>query len=321
MQNTTIKTKVSNHLKKMMKNNVFLWKLYDFYFSLHNKLALKKHASILAPAGRNPDEPSLEKVTSQVATTYQCFEPRYKEWCDIMRSPARMNRKQWEFVYILEALSQMGCIAEGKRGLGFGCGQEPIPALLAKRGCNIVATDLDFDSAYEQGWATTQQHAATLEALNPFGMCPRNIFQQRVSFRVVNMNDIPQDLRGFDFIWSSCALEHLGSLEHGLKFIHNSMDCLTPGGIAVHTTEFNLSSDEDTIDAPTLALYRKKDVLELKEELQSMGHTVLPFNFCAGTLPIDDYVDLPPYRSSPSLKIQIQQFAVTSIGIIIRKAI
>lgn len=305
----------------MMKSYVFLWKLYDFYFSLHNQLVLKKHASPLASVERNPEDPSLENVTSQVATTYQCFEPRYKEWCDIMRSPARMNRKQWEFVYILEVLRQMGCIAEGKRGLGFGCGQEPIPAILAKQGCNIVATDLDFDSAYEQGWATTQQHAATLEAVNTFGICHGDIFRRRVSFRVVNMNDIPQDLRGFDFLWSSCALEHLGSLGQGLKFIHNAMACLNPGGIAVHTTEFNLSSDEDTIDAPALALYRKKDILGLEKELQSMGHNVLPLNFCAGTLPIDDYVDLPPYHSSPSLKIQIQQFAVTSIGLIIKKAV
>jgi len=309
-----------NHLKKMMKHNVFLWKLYDIYFSLHNQLTLKKHASLCASSQRGAEEPSLENITSQLATTFQCFEPRYKEWCDIMRSPARMNRKQWEFVYILEALWQLGCIAEGKRGLGFGCGQEPIPAILAKRGCNIVATDLDFESALEQGWATTQQHAATPEALNPFGMCPGDIFQQRVSFRVVNMNDIPQDLRGFDFLWSSCALEHLGSLESGLQFIHNAMNCLNPGGIAVHTTEFNLSSDEDTLDTSTLALYRKKDLVRLEKELYDLGHTVLPFNFCKGALPIDEYIDIPPYRPSPSLKIQIQQFTVTSIGIIIKKA-
>ena len=319
MQAITLKTNVTNHLKKMMKNNIVLWKLYDLYFILHNQLTLRKHASRRAPAARIASEPRLDKVTSQVATTSQCLEPRYKQWCDSMRSPARMNRKQWEFVYILETLRQFGCIAAGKRGLGFGCGQEPIPALLAKLGCNIVATDLDFDRAYDQGWATTQQHAATLEALNPFGMCPSDIFKQRVSFRVVNMNDIPQSLRGFDFLWSSCALEHLGSLAHGLNFIRSAMDCLNPGGIAVHTTEFNLSSDEDTIDAPTLALYRKKDMLELEKDLQNLGHTVLPFNFCSGTLPIDDYVDLPPYHCSPSLKIQIQQFSVTSIGIIIKK--
>jgi len=303
----------------MMKSNVLIWKLYDVYFICHNKLVLRKYCSFLSFADRKAEEPTLENLTSQVATTFQCFESRYKKWCDVMRSPARMNRKQWEFVYILEALQHFGYIAEGKRGLGFGCGQEPIPAILAKRGCEIVATDLDFDSAYEQGWATTQQHAATLEALNPFGMCPRSIFNERVSFRVVNMNEIPQNLNGFDFLWSSCALEHLGSLEHGLAFIRNAMNCLKPGGMAVHTTEFNLSSDTETIDAPGLCLYRKQDMLRLEKELQAMGATVLPFNFCKGDLPIDDYVDLPPYRSSPSLKIQIQQYALTSIGIIIRK--
>jgi hypothetical protein len=97
------------------------------------------------------------------------------------------------------------------------------------------------------------------------------------------------------------------------------MECLKPGGISIHTTELNLSSDTDTIDSPSLAIYRKQDMLSLENELHNFGHTVLPFNFSAGTLPIDHYVDLPPYKSSPSLKIRIQNYDVTSIGIIIKK--
>lgn len=166
---------------------------------------------------------------------------------------------------------------------------------------------------------STEQHAATLEALNSVGICSSDIFKQRVSFKFVNMNDIPHDLQGFDFIWSSCALEHLGSLEHGIRFIHNAMKCLKPGGIAVQTTEFNVSSDDETVDTPNLAIYRKKDILRLKEELQKSDHTLFPLNFCSGTLPIDDHIDTPPYQSTSSIKIQIQKFTVTSIGLIIKK--
>lgn len=309
--------------KKNIKKYTLLWRFYNAYYTLYNRHVLQeynKNASINSMASQHKKEcePSLKHIASQVATTAQCFEPIYKEWCSIMHARARMHRKQWEFVYILEALRQTGCLANGKTGLGFGCGQEPMPAVLAKKGCNIIATDLDFDSAYKNGWVATQQHAATLEALNSFGVCSSDIFQQRVSFKVVNMNDIPHDLRGFDFLWSSCALEHLGSLEHGITFIHNAMKCLKPGGIAVHTTEFNVSSDDETVDTPNLAIYRKKDILRLKEELQKNGHALFPLNFCPGTLPIDDHVDTPPYQSTQSIKIQIQKFTVTSIGLIIK---
>ena len=39
------------------------------------------------------------------------------------------------------------------------------------------------------------------------------------AYREVDMRAIPTDLRGFDFAWSSCALEHLGSLGAGMAFV------------------------------------------------------------------------------------------------------
>ncbi len=319
MQATILKTKVMNHLKKMMKHHFLPRKIFDLYYSMHNWKTLRKFQSKIIAANSDESHPTLANITSQIVTAAQCFETIYKEWCNAMRSPARMHRKQWEFVYILEALRKTGCFSTGKRGLGFGCGQEPMPALLAKAGCEIVATDLAFEEAKKEGWVDTQEHAATLDALNPFEICPRKEFKQRTTFRIANMNDIPADLRDFDFLWSSCALEHLGSLEHGLAFMRHAMDCLKPGGIAVHTTEFNLSSDVDTIDTPSLCLFRQQDMLRFEREMQSLGHDVFPFNFSKGAMPIDDYIDLPPFCSSPHLKLQVQQHVTTSIGIIIRK--
>ncbi len=314
-----LRTKCIDYLKLLMKKNYILWKIFTLYYILHNKCTLLRFKANIPIAAQG--EPTVKNPTSQLATAAQCFETDYITWCDTMRSPARMNRKQWEFVYILQVLRQQGCLANSKRGLGFGCGQEPIPAILANHGCYVVASDVDFEQAKHEGWVHTQQHAATLDALNPFQLCDPTQFKERVCFEIVNMNSIPSHLQDFDFLWSSCALEHLGSIEHGLHFIKNAMHCLKPGGIAVHTTEYNLSSDTDTIDAQTLCLFRKQDILRLEKELQDLGHHVFAFNFNAGNSPMDKHIDLPPYKASPHIKLQLSNYSITSIGIIVQKGL
>ena len=82
------------------------------------------------------------------------------------------------------------------------------------------------------------------------------------------MNDISSDLSNFDFCWSCCALEHLGSLSAGMRFIERSLDTLRPGGWAVHTTEFNIFSDVATIERGATVLYRQRDLRWLMEHLQ-----------------------------------------------------
>jgi 2-polyprenyl-3-methyl-5-hydroxy-6-metoxy-1,4-benzoquinol methylase len=67
-------------------------------------------------------------------------------------------------------------------------------------------------------------------------------FKARVSYRTLDMNFIPDDLHGkFDFVWSTCSVEHVGSILLGQRFIINTLNLLKPGGIAIHTVEFNLS--------------------------------------------------------------------------------
>jgi 2-polyprenyl-3-methyl-5-hydroxy-6-metoxy-1,4-benzoquinol methylase len=114
--------------------------------------------------------------------------------------------------------------------------------LFAKYGCFITASDQDIEEAKKQGWAQTGQHATFKAELNKSGLCDPEQFDQLVELKCVDMNKIQPELYGqYDFVWSSCSLEHLGSLKHGLNFIRNSLKCLKPGGIAVHTTEYSES--------------------------------------------------------------------------------
>ena len=133
------------------------------------------------------------------------------------------------------------------------------------------------------------------------------------------MNAIPADLRDFDFVWSSCALEHLGSLEAGINFVINSTKCLRRGGVAVHTTEFNLSSNKETYEGSGVVLFRKRDIEEMIARLESAGCSVAPLNLTIGERVEDGFVDLPPYKSTPHLKLALYGFLTTSVGLIITR--
>jgi SAM-dependent methyltransferase len=200
----------------------------------------------------------------------------YAEWCKAIRSPVRDGRKQWEHVFFLETLRQHGMIHEGAHGVGFGCRREPSVAILAELGCSILATDLSPEAVAGKGWTETGQHASSFETLNEHGICHPETFRRRVFLRYVDMNEIPDDIVDYDFTWSSCALEHLGSLRHGLDFIEASIRCLRPGGVAVHTTEFNLSSTDRTLEDVNCVVYRRKDIEEFAVECATEGIEVAP---------------------------------------------
>ncbi|MEG4571611.1 class I SAM-dependent methyltransferase [Microcoleus sp. N3A4] len=265
-------------------------------------------------------EPSLTNPVSQMATEAQCRSDAFYYWCQETRLPHEpiFHRKLWEYAYILQCLSETGMMSPGRRGLGFGVGKEPLVAVMAARGCQVVATDLDSEEATKQGWASTGQYAATLEALNDRGICPLERFASHVTYRVADMNKIDADLVGFDFVYSSCAFEHLGSIELGLQFVKNSLKCLRPGGIAVHTTEFNVLSNDETIDHQQTVLFRRQDIDRLAADLTGQGHEIV-LNYNTGSGPFDRHIDVPPW-SGIHLKLQLEQYVTTSLGLLIQKA-
>lgn len=263
------------------------------------------------------DPPSLARPVSQACTQGQFESAVYEYWCAKIREAPRYHRKQWEFCYILQALATTGALAPGRRGLGYGVGLEPLSAVFADYGCRLVATDQDTASASAIGWTGTQEHASHKAVMNTRGICDPATFDRNVEFRFADMNQIPEDLQGFDFTWSACALEHLGSIHLGLKFIENTVQTLRPGGIAVHTTELNCSSDTETIDNEGTVLFRKSDIFHLCEKLTRAGCDVV-LNFNTGNLPRDHHVDAPPYNPYNHLKLQLGRFTTTSFGLVIR---
>lgn len=262
--------------------------------------------------------------TSQICNQYFWNLPFYQYWCEQLKEKPRIHRKQWEWVYVAEVLFENGFLKQDNKGLCFAAGQEPLPALFASLGCKITATDLDISSETAKTWTVWGQNTENnIKNLNKNGICREDLFERNVRFRSMDMNNISDDLADFDFNWSCCAFEHLGGIKQGLDFLVNNLKTLRSGGIGVHTSEFNLTSDEETIETKDLCIFRKKDYVEIADKLRQMGHYVYPLDFKRGNEPLDNFVDIPPYQSYNNadfhLRLKISNFVSTSFGIIVRK--
>jgi SAM-dependent methyltransferase len=253
-------------------------------------------------------------------------------WCGELKASRIFHRKLWEFAFVLQALWERGMIAGGRRGLGFGCGHEPVPSYLASKGVRLTVTDMAPEEAQNKGWMTSDQHTTTIDQLFMPHLVDRATFDRNISLQYVDMNAIPEDLAGYDFCWSVCALEHLGSIAAGMAFVRNSLETLRPGGVAVHTTEFNFLDDSQTIDNWPTVLFQRRHFTQLAQELRREGHDVGELDFGIGDKPLDKFIDVPPFahdwpkplalewRDSPAhLKISIDGFASTCFGLIIGK--
>ena len=257
---------------------------------------------------------------SRLCTQRDIESPSFQRFGDILREPHLwMHRKLWEWCFISEVLQNDGLLSEGSRGLGFAVGHEPLVAYFASTGASILATDLDVDRAADAGWVDSNEHAASLASLNDRGLCDDEEFERLVEFRSADMMDFDSgELGQFDFVWSSCAFEHLGSLDAGHTFVMNAMKCLKPGALAVHTTEFNVGSNDATVASGGTVIYRQRDIEALVADLRAEGHQV-SVDFDRGIQLADYHVDVPPYTHDPHLKLHLMGFTTTSIGLAVRR--
>ena len=270
-------------------------------------------------------------LESRLCTAESLRSPAFLAWAERLRpawdpenanpdKPVLLHRKLWEWLFIAQALDERGMLAPGRRGLGFGVGQEPLVALFAAAGCRIVATDAPPDLARAQGWTETGvEYAGDAQRLNASGLCPPERFAERVTYRHVDMRRVPDDLTGFDFTWSSCAFEHLGSLSAGTDFVVAQLRALAPGGVSVHTTELNVSSDRDTVETGGTVLYRRRDLAALARNLRRMGYRIR-LDLADGTTPEDRHVDVAPF-TDVHLRTAIGDYVTTSVALVIENPV
>ena len=219
-------------------------------------------------------------------------------WCQQLGIPVIYHRKVWELAYILQVMWEQDMLQPGRRGLGFGCGQEPIPSLVARYGVELTVTDQEPSTAENGGWVSTDQHLGSLDQAFHPDLINRDAFDRQVTIKFVDMNAIAQDLQDYDFCWSTCAFEHLGSIAAGQDFVVKAMRVLKPGGIAIHTTEMNLDPDGPTLETKDLVLFQRRHFEEIGDRLRKQGDEPASMDFALGTGPIDEFMDVPPYAQT-----------------------
>ena len=243
------------------------------------------------------------------------YDKNYKRIAeDYLKQEVYFHRKEWEFVYIIRMLELGGKIGWGNKGLGFGCGFERLVPGLVSKGLDLVVTDLEnsgweFD---EGGW--------DLYFENP-QVCSQEDFKSKVKLDNVDMTLIPSKYlqSEFDFIWSSCSLEHLGGLLPGLDFVIKSLPALKVGGLAIHTTEFNVGSGNKTLDDSHSSIYRQIDFEWLELHLISLGCKLYPIDYRLGQMEYDLDVDHQPFRPEGHIKLRVEDYVCSSIGFAIEK--
>ena len=288
-------------------------------------------AGFAGPAAALPPEPVPFGLGSRTCRQADIEGEWLRHWCRRLGIWPAYHRKVWEVCFIAQAAWEAGALAPGRGALGFAVGREALPSLFASAGMEVVATDLPAGDARAREWVRTGQHAGGEEARQALfrpGLLGAAEFGRRVSFRPADMRRIPPDLLrgGFDLVWSSCAMEHLGSLGRGADFVLEAMRCLRPGGVAVHTTEFNTDAAGGTVRFGSTVLYQRRHLDALARRLAGAGHRMLPLDDGAGEGPLDAFVDLPPYgeeaepaaAATPHLRLSIRGYPATSAGIVAR---
>ena len=271
-------------------------------------------AGLAGPDIPLPAEPEHIGLAGCLCRQADLESPWLHHWCGALGMVPFYHRKVWEMAFLAQAIWEAGLLAPGRRALGFAVGREALPGFLAARGLEVLATDLDPADPRATRWIDTDQHA------------PR----PALPFRAVDMTRIPRDLHGqFDLVWSACALEHLGSLRAGEDFILEAMRCLKPGGLAIHTTEFDLDADGPPLSRGGTVLFQARHIEKLGRRLASAGHRMRPVDFDPGAGLLDQFIDQPPYGAAadrwplsqpaetPHLRALVEDRVATSIGLII----
>lgn len=306
------------------------------YLSLNNKALayyiaedLKKNI-VKRPI---PSSPQTQNLVSKVSTQEDIESDWSRYWINELGKEFKYHRKNWEQSFIMQVLFEHGMLNEGKRGCGLGCGKEPLPSYFVKKGCNITAGDKP-DKNNNGNWVEGGQYTESLSDLFYKNIVDFNDFKEKLELRYIDLNKIPQEFFGlYDFCWSVCVIEHIGSIQAGLDFLKNSLRLLKPGGISVHTTEFNYLNTPQTIDNCGSVIFKREHIEQLSENILKLGGKVIGSNFSYGNGIFDIYIDNPPYFHQkieginmqyppydvPHIKLNIDGFPATCFGIIIKK--
>ncbi len=255
--------------------------------------------------------PDLDAPTSQLCTASQLTEPAFRELVEAMGTNQSPSRALWEQAWVVSILAGAGLIGPGRSAIALGARRERVAALLASRGVHVLATGRASDPASAE--------AERAQLFYP-EILPLEDFDQLIELVALDPERIGSlEQGGFDACWSIGLPDRLGSVAAALDLFKASLAPLRPGGLALHTFAFNLTSDGFTWELPDLVVLRRRDIEDLAERLQADGHRIVCLNTHPGCDPADEVPQTMP-AAVPGLRQRHGAIVATSFGLAIRKA-
>jgi hypothetical protein len=203
---------------------------------------------------------TLVAPTSQAATSAHYAEPAYDSWLKRLGEPRDRNLEGWRTAYLAHVLDRYGVLQAGASAVAVELAGRPIPALVAGEG-------LDLTLLHPPELA----EATLFDRLRRPTLCSDAAWNDRVRFRAADLHDLPEDLANFDLFWSADVVSRFDTLPQAFSFVETSMECLRPGGLAVHVFDADLHSH---VGPSRAALFRRVDLERLALQLISRGHQV-----------------------------------------------
>lgn len=261
--------------------------------------------------------------TPRLTTQEELEEPVAKELIGRFKEAPVMHRKQWEYIFLLKILDTLPNV---HRALGFAVGEEPTVSYLASKNISVTATDLPPSADAASDWHDTNQLMLSASQMNQRHIARDEQMSKFVSQEYIDMNKV-EDSKAWkksgtwDLVWSICSVEHTGSIRKALDFMDKSLSLLGTGGTLVHTTEFNIASLDDTVTTGGTVLFRKKDVDAFYTCAKAKGYEMSQPCFDVSTGAIDREYDTPPYSHDRHLRLEIDKFISTCVGMVVRKPV
>lgn len=182
------------------------------------------------------------KPLGKLCDSADWFDPEFDRIIRIeLDEQPRLHRKQWEFAQIFRTLQTLGFLRADARGLSMGGGVERLLYALARRVGHLTVTDLYESKSVWEG-ARTDDPDQFVKAAAPFPIDPSRVSARHMDMRALEFVD-----RAFDFCYSSCAMEHIGTYDDFLMHLREVRRVLKDDGVYVLTTEFHYGDDAITV--------------------------------------------------------------------------
>lgn len=173
----------------------------------------------------------------QPCTPGQLRDRAFRGWQKQIASAAGDAAAAWQLAYVLQAFERYGLLKPGARGLAIGAQSSEVAGLLSVHGltCDTVGlSDADED-------------------VRPVGS--------------IHPGALPGDFFAYDLIFSIRATDRLASERSAQAFLESAMECLRPGGLAVHVVAHRLSQH----DVP-LVSFDRNGLEKIMLAMISRGH-------------------------------------------------